>query len=398
MDFSARVRSSIGYLSSVLLLAGFLSGCATVLADPAESTSALVIGRVIIDNRYQGQFFGPIPLGIIKEGIEVEVASPEQKQLLNVRTDKEGYFYLSNIPPSVYQMARVSLARISGGLDNIKIQRLALGVGVLRFRPVPGKIGYIGTLMLDVDERAAIKKRELREGDRAREYFFQKHGVSAWASREFIALRPGGVSNIQTAGEKAPKGTGGAADLAMAEIEPRPTAERPEWRTGYEWKYAWRQAGRSGTVTSEVVREELFAGVSSYVVRTANNEEFYTKDALGLLGHFSGGRLLVKYDDPYQYLSWPLAVGKEWRNTFVRENIPEKSSETIDIRVVVADAEQARVPAGTFEAFKIEIHDFYSGNLIQELWYSPETKWIIKSRVYANGEVSERELISFKAN
>jgi hypothetical protein len=71
-------------------------------------------------------------------------------------------------------------------------------------------------------------------------------------------------------------------------------AEKPEWKVGYEWRYAWKRPGRSGTYTREMIREDLFEGIPSYVVRVEKNEDYYPKDILGPLARMSRGKLAIK--------------------------------------------------------------------------------------------------------
>lgn len=175
-------------------------------------------------------------------------------------------------------------------------------------------------------------------------------------------------------------------------------AEKPEWKIGYKWQYAWKAPGRSGTLDREIIREDTFEGVSSYVLRVGRNEHFYPKDALGFLATASKGKPISKRNPPDQYFSWPLEVGKERRNTYTRESLAEKSAQTFDYTVLIADIEQIKVPAGTFEAFKIEVYGFQNGLLVMERWYSPQVKWFIKHRTYLSNGVREEELTSFKVD
>lgn len=181
-------------------------------------------------------------------------------------------------------------------------------------------------------------------------------------------------------------------------VSPRLKAEKPEWQTGYEWRYAWKTPAGSGTLTREIVREDTFQGVPAYVVRTGGNESFYTKDVLSSLATMSRGRLVSKNSPPYQGYSWPLEVGKEWRNTYTRENLEEKSSQNFDFRMVVTGVEEVKVPAGSFEALKVEVYQFSGGNVLVEYWYSPKAKWNVKTRTYLQGGIREEELISFKVD
>jgi len=181
-------------------------------------------------------------------------------------------------------------------------------------------------------------------------------------------------------------------------VRPGLKADKPEWKVGYEWRYAWKGPTGSGTLTREIVRDDSFESVPSYVVRTGRNESFYAKDMLSSLAIMSRGRLVSKNSPPYQVYSWPLEVGKEWRNTYTRENVEEKSSQNLDFRMVVTGVEQVTVPAGSFEAFKIEVYLISGGNLLMEYWYSPKAKWNVKSRTYLQASVREEELISYKVD
>lgn len=179
---------------------------------------------------------------------------------------------------------------------------------------------------------------------------------------------------------------------------PSVKAEKPEWKIGYWWEYAWKRPGRSGTYTEEIIREDTFEGVPVYVTERGRRQYYYTKDALGDIARMSSGRLESKRTPPYQLLSWPLEVGKEWRNTYVREKPQEKSNRTFAFQLVVASLEKVVVPAGTFEAFKIERYRSDSGELSGEYWYSPKVKWFVKQKRYLRDGVRERELISFKVD
>jgi hypothetical protein len=179
---------------------------------------------------------------------------------------------------------------------------------------------------------------------------------------------------------------------------PAVKADRPEWKVGYEWQYSWKDHSGNGPLTKEIIREEPFGGVPSFVLKRAKSEDFYTKDVLGLLGTMSGGRITVKRTAPFQALSWPMEVGKEWTNSYTVQRLEEKSSESLEHRVVVTKLEPVRVSAGTFDAFKIEIYNARTGALLNEYWYAPEVKWFVKSRVYNREGVREEELQSFKVD
>lgn len=200
------------------------------------------------------------------------------------------------------------------------------------------------------------------------------------------------ISRTQVTQEKLAQGE--TKPIAQTGVK----AEKPEWKVGYEWRYAWKGPKGSGTLTREIVREDAFEGVPSYVMRAAKSEYYITKNGLGELAGMSGGRLTLKRDSPYQFFSWPLEIGKEWKNSFLSENIQEKSSQTFDLRMVIVKIEEIKVPAGTFETFKIEAYDSYGGNLTSEYWYSPKAKWFVRFKRYLREGVREEELISLKVD
>jgi len=384
-NVSCDVRS----LLSILILFGLITSCAPILVGPLEPNSSLIIGRVVVDNKYSGAFYGGLPLGVLDKGLEVEIESRDGSQSFKVGTEEQGYFFVPNLTPNTYHILGVT---VEGGTGRGEEKyRLILRRPI--FTPVPGKLTYMGTLLIDLSERGLSTIREAREDDRARAYFLQKYAASPWAAREFFATGPRPAPSLQVAQQKEP-----------AAIEPKPVtrpgakAERPEWKVGYEWRYAWKRPARTGTFTRVLIREDNFEGLPAYVVRVGKNEHFYVKDNLGELATLSGGKIVSKRNAPYQPLSWPLEIGKEWRNSYTRENIEEKSSQTHDYRWSVSGVQEVKVPAGTFEAFKIDGYNFYTGNLLVELWYSPKMKWFVKERIYQREGVLERELISYKVD
>jgi len=378
------------YLSLLgVVLCGLITSCAPGLVNPTDPNSSLVIGRVVINNKHTGRFFGVLPLGTVDQGIEVEVESRDGRQYYKVTTEKQGYFFIPNMSPNTYQ---VRSARFEGTLGNER-ESYTLNLRRLNFTPVPGTMTYIGTLFIELSERVKSKKREVWEPEKARAYFLQNHGDSAWASRNFTTIGPGQVPSTQVAKkvETEPRVAKPATGRSVK-------GQKPEWKVGYWWEYAWQRPGRSGTRTYGIVREDTFEGVPTYVMERGRREYFYTKDTLGDIARIREGELHSKRTPPFQTFSWPLKVGKEWRNAYLRERPQEDSSRSFDHRLVVATIEEVKVPAGTFEAFKIQRYTRYSGNLLAEYWYSPKVKWLVKRRLYRRAGLVEWKLISFKVD
>lgn len=64
----------------------------------------------------------------------------------------------------------------------------------------------------------------------------------------------------------------------------------------------------------------------------------------------------------------------------------------------MANVEEIKVPAGTFESYTINVYDNYTGKLSSEHWYSPKVKWFVKNKTYLASGVREEELLSFKSD
>lgn len=96
--------------------------------------------------------------------------------------------------------------------------------------------------------------------------------------------------------------------------------------------------------------------------------------------------------DPGNYIvQFPLYVGQTWNEnyTFVEWTYQEEtdawtetSEITVEIEAEVKGIESVTVPAGTFEAYKIEVM-YYTFKMVKSvIWYSPEVKNSIKGEAY----------------
>jgi hypothetical protein len=88
-------------------------------------------------------------------------------------------------------------------------------------------------------------------------------------------------------------------------------------------------------------------------------------------------------------LNFPLAVGKRWQYTSTWLFKPKSSRGSIAAAVAVVSYEPIEVPAGRFDAFKIEAlaelggsspsNTFYAGQATTTYWYAPAARAIVKS-------------------
>lgn len=96
-----------------------------------------------------------------------------------------------------------------------------------------------------------------------------------------------------------------------------------------------------------------------------------------------------KHSD-FRMLSFPLAVGKKWSCSTNAYNFIQQTPFTVEYNVTVIASERVRVPAGEFDAFKLEAKGRVGVNgppgpgAVEETriyWYAPEAKAIVKEEV-----------------
>jgi len=117
--------------------------------------------------------------------------------------------------------------------------------------------------------------------------------------------------------------------------------------------------------------------------------------------------------DPYHpEYAFPLTVGKTWEQKVVttRSNQPDwKTVATLKGKVL--GWEQVKVPAGTFNAIKIEIGGIYNGSdprgqwnglITETIWYVPELKnaarWTYQDNIRGRGDFNNDvwELVKYE--
>jgi len=158
------------------------------------------------------------------------------------------------------------------------------------------------------------------------------------------------------------------------------TAQRPAIAVGDSWQFVVyytvpsRTPNRSWVITS--IGGERLLG-------TENGEPLTLTAELNVV------------DSPRQSetnprsLSFPLEVGKRWRYASNWLFKPKSSRGSIVMDVAVVGYEPIEVPAGKFEAFKLEAtgelggsspsNTFYAGQTTTTYWYAPAARAIVKS-------------------
>lgn len=172
--------------------------------------------------------------------------------------------------------------------------------------------------------------------------------------------------------------------------------QKPDWEIGDQWTYEVRAPGREPITTRTIVREDNFHGETSYIIKTTADEVVHSKQTLERLAILKAGQLTSKRVGSSRNFSWPLTLGKQWRNNYSWEDRVNKAAHDIDSSMLVSEIGDITVPAGTFLAARVQEYDWSSGRLRREYWYSPEAKWIVKLRDYSDVAYRVEELTSFK--
>lgn len=177
-----RSLGTIVLLPSVFILSLLLGGCAATLRDPVGPNSSLVIGRVIINNKYPGRL-GLMPLGTIRRGIALEIKNKDQTLLITAVTQPGGYFVIPNIPPNAYFLSRVIF---KGGTPGDEETMYLRGNTRAFFVPVPGQVVDLGTFQLDISDGAEVTPNYQRpDAASSRAYLERRHGKTPWLKRKF---------------------------------------------------------------------------------------------------------------------------------------------------------------------------------------------------------------------
>jgi hypothetical protein len=158
------------------------------------------------------------------------------------------------------------------------------------------------------------------------------------------------------------------------------TAQRPAVAVGDTWRFAVyytvpsRTPNRTWVITS-VENERLLA--------TENGEALTLTPELNVVDSPRHSET-----DP-RSLSFPLFVGKQWKYASNWLFKPKSSRGSLAAAVAVVGYEPVDVPAGRFEAFRIEqeaelggsspSNTFFAGKTTTTYWYAPAARAIVKS-------------------
>lgn len=172
-------------------------------------------------------------------------------------------------------------------------------------------------------------------------------------------------------------------------------ADRPDVKVGDRWRFevhlgqgpsTFKTRDRVRVITSVTPERVELTDDDGKVVLTPDLNDVDTPS--------------VKHSN-MKLLSFPIEVGKQWRFT---DNVLHKafgSEVSANWRVAVVAYEKVRVPAGEFDAFKLEakrswIAGSVAGTDSSVYWYAPAARAVVKSEVQDNSGFTTTELAEFK--
>jgi hypothetical protein len=166
----------------------------------------------------------------------------------------------------------------------------------------------------------------------------------------------------------------------------------PAWRPGFQWHYRWSDPRGSGTYIRAITDEENRDGMPHYVMQTGNRSIYWSKSDLSWLMEQVNGEVEIQAAPAYRKFVWPMAPGTTWVARYHWAHPGEGRAEERFRRHRIVGVESIQVPAGTYQATHVVVTDS-TGKKLNEYWYAPEARWLVKERIYLSQGVRERELI-----
>jgi Zn-dependent protease with chaperone function len=153
-----------------------------------------------------------------------------------------------------------------------------------------------------------------------------------------------------------------------------PTALRPTLSVGF-WETS-QISNQAAKVTSRLERIESCSIGQCLVYRADTGRKTVQTPDFGVAEIRYPNGTSVQFSPPLPMIQWPLRVGNSWtQDTTVDHSTQGRRS--LQVKGTVVSYESVSVPAGSFMAFKIVMS--LSGRRFSELWYSPETRTIVRS-------------------
>jgi len=159
-------------------------------------------------------------------------------------------------------------------------------------------------------------------------------------------------------------------------------ADRPTIRVGDRWAFACSEGSKTSYVFTVITSVDA-AGAKG---KSNGRPLILTPD----LNEVQGARW--SHTPELKLYSFPLEVGKKWSGTddWVDQTNADEGSERVN--VTVASYEKVRVPAGEFDAFRLELisdwssNQVYAGATSATIWYAPAARGQVKMQMRVQDE------------
>lgn len=156
-------------------------------------------------------------------------------------------------------------------------------------------------------------------------------------------------------------------------------AERPEAKVGDRWRFEQRDQ-RTGVKEYENVRVVTAVDASRISTTESGAPGSFTADWSPL------DTPRVSNAESVKYLDFPLEVGKKWafKTQWNNKITQSRGRSTFDVAVVAQ--ERVKVPAGEFDAFKVEAKGFWNndtngrnGRITLTYWFTPAARHVVRT-------------------
>ena len=185
----------------------------------------------------------------------------------------------------------------------------------------------------------------------------------------------------------------GSAAAAQDTIK---SAEVPTIKVGDRWKYE-QSDRRTGVKESELDRH-VTAVTATQIEGTENDSKLIMTLDLSVM---ESSTSVVSGEA--KALSFPLEIGKKWsyKTSFASKTNGNKGRWELEAAVVAI--ERVKVPAGEFDAFKVEYKGFWNndstrrnGRLVLSNWYAPSARCVVKTEYEDGYNKWVRQLVEFQ--
>lgn len=190
-------------------------------------------------------------------------------------------------------------------------------------------------------------------------------------------------------------------------------ADRPEVRQGDVWIFQVTDVviGDKRTPNTQTVNEITPDRIT--VVNSNGSTTTFTRD-WNQVETKQGETIIFKADPAWMQYAFPLEIGKKGSPRFTTISRSGANRSRWQWNAVVERTESVTVPAGTFQAFRIQLDGFYNGSSgtytwtgrrAQTIWYAPAVKRAVKTEFEDNAQggagasryrnIERTELISY---